>query len=173
MEEVVGATKERATEIIYEGTKYFSATKSLFHIALVDHVSFDTIELIAYEKRCVVEAPRIYLNYSVLLSRINEESIEARFRSIKEQAMKNHAIPDLTSMRKLATREVIFDFVLQRLHSSGGSTAKTQMLELILLNQDLVDPRRVGFHVRDLVCEKPDSLLEYEFDSETFRWVYI
>lgn len=162
-------TKERVMEIIYEGTKYFAATQSLFHIALVDHMLLDTIEVIAYEKRNAVETSRIYLNYSVLLSRINEESIESRYRSIKEQAMKNHAIPDLTRMRKLATCEVIFDFVLQRLFSCGGSTAKTLMLELKLLNKDLLEPRRVGYHVRDLVCEKPYSLQEFGFNSDTFR----
>jgi hypothetical protein len=161
--------KEVAPEVVYEGTKYFPATESLFHIALVDHALYDTIEVIAYEKSHVVEASRMYLNYSVLLSRISEESVEARYRSIKEQAMKNHAIPDLARMRKLATCEVIFDFVLQRLFLRGENTAENPMLEFKLLSQDLVDPRRVGYHVRDLLCEKPYSLEAYAINSEALR----
>jgi hypothetical protein len=170
MEEDSEVPKEVAPEVVYEGTKYFPATESLFHIALVDHALYDTIEVIAYEKSRVVEASRMYLNYSVLLSRISEESIEARYRSIKEQAMKNHAIPDLTRMRKLATCEGIFDFVLQRLFLRGENAAETAaMLEFKLLSQDLVEPRRVGYHVRDLLCEKPYSLEAYAINSEALR----
>lgn len=156
--------EENAVNILFEGTKYFGTTQTLFHIAVVEHPRQDIIEIVSYDKRHAVEAPRLYLIYSELLSRIDVSKVVERVQSLREEACERQLPVEEKKFAKIAVGEVLFDFLSGRLFavSVGGQKAK---LEFKLLHKD---PRSVS--LPNPLCSKPEKVIPFSFDSVSARF---
>jgi hypothetical protein len=129
----VGFQDEDTVDILFEGTKYFGTTQTLFHIALVEHTSHDTIEIISYDKRHAVEAPRLYLVYSALLARLDKHVLNRRIQALRDESLERGINTVEEKFVKIATGELLFDFLSARLFAVTDAKAR---LEFKLLRKD-------------------------------------
>jgi hypothetical protein len=154
-------------DILFEGTKYFGNTKTLFHIALVEHAHYDVVEVVTYDKRHSVEAPRLYLIYSALLLRIDGSMVSQRIFDLKEEAQERDIPADEPKIVKIAVGEALFEFLASRLFASEASTNRAK-LEFRLLQKD-----PVSASVRNPLCSKPDQLEPFSYASMPIRYTWI
>jgi hypothetical protein len=150
--------------ILFEGSKYFGTTQTLFHIALIEHAHQDTIEIVSYNKRHAVEAPRLYLTYSAVLSRIDASEVNERVQSLREEATARQIAVDDKKFIKIATGEILFDFVSSRLFSVAISGQKVK-LEFKLLHKD---PKSAS--APNPLCSRPEHVEPFSFDSVSVRY---
>ena len=64
-----------AASVIFQGPKSFWKTKNTIEIIFVEHESFDVIEIIAYEQIFSKEAPRLFVNNSILISKLDSNGV--------------------------------------------------------------------------------------------------
>lgn len=126
-----------AVEILYEGSKYFGSTNTLFHIAIVEHASHDIIEVVSYDERYSVEAPSVYLKCSTLLLRIDQNAVRSRILDLTEEAEERDMVADENKIVKIAMGESMFDFLADRLFASAAGVNRAK-LEFKLLQKDLI-----------------------------------
>lgn len=72
--------------VMYTGTKFFWKTQDNIDIHIYYHIDSKCIEVISYEGKANTELPRIYLNESLLIQLIGEESVMERVREIQKDA---------------------------------------------------------------------------------------
>jgi hypothetical protein len=158
------AMAQDAVHILFEGSKYFGNTKTLFHIALVEHTSHDVIEIVSYDKRHSVEAPSLYLSYSALLIRINDNAVSQRVQDLREEAEERDMVADENKILKIAIGETMFDFLSSRLFASAAGANKAK-LEFKLLQKDLI-----SLPGQNPLRSKPDDLEPFSYDSGLIRY---
>jgi hypothetical protein len=157
-------TSEDAVEILFEGTKYFGNTKTLFHIALVEHTSHNIIEVVSYDKRHSVEAPSLYLIYSALLLRIDGDAVSERILELREEAEECEMVVDESKIVKIAVGEALFDFLAMRLTASATAPNRAK-LEFKMMRKD-----SVSMSAPNPVCNKPETLQPFTYASTLIRY---
>jgi hypothetical protein len=152
-----------AIDIIFEGSKYFGNTNTLFHIALVEHASHNIIEVVSYNKRYSVEAPSLYLSYPALLLRLSASVVAQRVLDLRDEAGERDMVADESKIVKIVHGEAMFDFLADRLFASA-SGANRAKLEFKLLQKDLAT-----IPGQNPLCSKPEGLEPFSYASVLMR----
>lgn len=138
--------------IIYQGSKFYWRTRNNIDVAIVSHTALSITEVIAYEPALDVEAEHIYLDSTILYSKLNQVDIEAKFSFAKQNNVPHTAQFELDVMAR-----AISDYILSRLLIK--SCSKEEKLFSVQLQVDGAEPHT---SVKDLVCNKPEELVPYE-----------
>jgi len=93
--------------VIYQGSKLFWRTRNNIDVTIVQHLEWNTTEIIAYDPSFNVEAKRIYLNTGILRTKLDQAEIDSTvcFAKQKDVPISSESIID----------HAISEFILSRL----------------------------------------------------------
>ena len=141
-------------EIIHQGVKFYWRTRNTIDITVVEHAQQNAIEVIAYEPAFDYEAPRIYLDAKILLSKIDHDEIESKLSFAKR-----NNVPITAKMLATLTMKGKSDYILNRLSiSEFEPVAKTMKVEISFNSGDRGDCINID---TIMVVQKPAELVEF------------
>ena len=150
-------------EVIFQGAKPYWRTRNTLDVMLVEHRKFNMIELITYDPTLDKESPRIYLDNTILNSKLDQADIDARLLVVKEPFIRRREVPDSAKLLKDIINRAKADYVLNRLFISEYSLEKKHITVEIQFNfRDRDDELHTGTDVGLLVCQKPSLLQRYK-----------
>lgn len=135
---------------VFQGVKFFWRTRNSLDIIIMEHTDSNITELIAFEPTIDKESPRIYMDSSVLHSKIDHASIEAQLSFAKR-----NNVPITEEWISAITNKAKADFLLSRLVIVEFGQ-ETRSIEVIL-QVPTIDAEH-GDDPKPLLCEKPAEL---------------
>lgn len=149
------ATTVDVKEVItFEGTKFFWRTRNTVDVKIVEHRSCKTFEVIVYEPTLDQEAPRIYLNASILVAKLDHADIDA-----KMSFAKRNNVPITEKFVVGIVNKMVSDFVLNKLHMKEMTEDDKQfVVELHITESDIETDPDLGKIVRT----RPGGLIPHK-----------
>jgi hypothetical protein len=117
-----GSAPTVACRTLYKARKYDWKTKTNLHVHIIEHLKFDTLELVAFDTNSLVEAPRVYLRTSSVAQRVESEGVasDALVEEVRKEFDKaNMLLPLVSEIENVLTRNAIVEFLLTRMVVSG------------------------------------------------------
>ncbi len=137
--------------VVYQGSKLFWRTRNTIDVAIVEHSGCDITEIIAYEPSINVEAERIYLNFKILRTKLDQVEIDSKFSFAKQ-----NNVPISASFSSGVMNTAISEFILSRLIISEFKREECRfVVNLDFRNSD-------GDNIGELVCAKTAGLQPFE-----------
>ncbi len=152
---------EGGSAVIYQGSKYFWKTRNSIDVIVVSHKIEQVIEVIAYEPGLDVEAPRVYLNSKVLLSKLDQEAINAKMSLAKQnnvphtdqfiEGVMNGAtsvfILNRLFIKQFSKEERIFEIQLQFTFSDNDGQSDADTMDMLLCDKPVaLCPHKIRHH---------------------------
>lgn len=150
-------TETSKWSVVYQGSKLFWRTRNTIDVTIVQHISLNITEIIAFEPSINVEAKRVYLNSKVLDAKLDQAEIDAKYSFAKQ-----NNVPISTEFINSVVHRAIADFVLARLIISEFNREECRFevnMEFRLSDRISVPSDNVG---DQLVCERAAGLEPYE-----------
>lgn len=105
-------------DVQYEGSKSFWKTRNNVDLLIVSHPRFNCLEIVAFEPEKGFEAPRIYVNAALLLTKLDPNEIKLRVEEKKEASIRQKKPVDAAKLQKEMTVNAMNQFITSRLHIS-------------------------------------------------------
>ena len=138
-------------DVIYQGVKCYWGTRNAIDVTIVEHhAKFNVVEVIAYEPVFDYEAPRIYLDTTILCSKINHDEIHAKL------SVANGCTETLAALVNKSKAL----YILSRLIISEVNQA-TKTLK-IAIQFNVHDMEECGDTDMTILVQKPSQLVEFE-----------
>lgn len=154
---------EQAAEVIFQGSKCYWRTRNTVDIMLVLHNDFNVIEVITYEPTIDKEAPRIYLENSILNTKIDQEEVQEKLRAAKEIILRRREAPNADKLLKEIINNAKTDYILNRLFIAEFFPEKRVIKVEIQFNfRDFDDAHVGGTDISLITCNKPAELQRYK-----------
>lgn len=132
---------------VFQGVKFFWRTRNSLDIILAEHTELDTTEIIIYEPSIDKEATRIYLNTTVLRSKIDQVNIDAQISFAKR-----NNVPLTEEWIESIVNKAKGDYVMNRLQITEFSS-ENKVIEV-----SLQLPTDVNMECDPLLGEKQPDL---------------
>lgn len=151
------------TEVIYQGTKSYWRTRTTIDLMVVHHLGHNVLEVVTYEPSIDREAPRIYLDNTVLDSKIDQTEIEEKLKAAKEPILRRREVPDNEKLLKQIVNSTKVAYILNRL-SITEFTPEDRVIrfELQFNFRDHDDAHSSGTDVSAIVLQKAEDLVPYK-----------
>lgn len=150
-------------EVIFQGSKCYWRTRNTVDIMLVLHNEFNVIEVITYEPTIDKEAPRIYLDNSILNTKIDQEEAQEKLRVAKELILRRREVPNAEKLLKEIINNAKTDYILNRLFIAEFAPEKRTIKVEIQFNfRDFDDAHEGGTDISLITCNKPADLQRYK-----------
>jgi hypothetical protein len=139
-----------ACEVAFDGTKFYWRTRNTVDVVIAHHKNCKTFEVIVYEPTLDKEAPRIYLNEDILMTKVDNNEIESKLSFAKR-----NNVPLTEKFVSGIVNKAVSDFVLNRLliMELVASEKKFVMKLRIDENEIMMQP-----DFGELVCSPPEAL---------------
>lgn len=142
--------------VIYQGNKFFWRSRITIDVTIVEHRKLNIIEVITFDAAMNKESERIYLNSSILSTKIDHCDVETKLSFAKQNDVP-HSEEFVNSVLHRATA----DYIVNRLAIASYSI-ETKSIEVILeFNFRDRDLEFGGANINQLICEKPAVLVSY------------
>ena len=138
--------------VVYQGSKLFWRTRNTIDITIVQHDRWNITEVIAYEPSIDVEATRIYLNSSILRTKLDQVEIDSKFSFAKQ-----NNVPISTEFTDSVMNRAITDFLLSRLIISEFTRGECRFEVNFIFRCD----DQAENNIDELMCAKPAELQPY------------
>jgi hypothetical protein len=144
--------------VVYDGTKFYWRTRNTIDVCIVEHEAAGVFEVIAYDPSFNAEAPRIYIDRSVLSHKINHAEIESKLSFAKR-----NNVP-LTDKFVRGVHDTVYsEFILNRLLLKDYSPVeKCMTIELNFTAGDLEAEKKDKVPVRSILCDCPAPLVPHK-----------
>ena len=147
--------------VVYQGSKLFWRTRNTIDVSIVEHDRWNITEVIAYEPSINLEAARIYLNSSILRTKLDQVEIDSKFSFAKQ-----NNVPISTEFTDSVMNRAITDFILSRLIISEFVRDEGRFeISLVFRDGDQADSVG-GNNIGELVCAKPAELPPYQTKNQ-------
>eukprot|EP00598_Pedospumella_elongata_P001771 CAMPEP_0184971994 /NCGR_PEP_ID=MMETSP1098-20130426/4079_1 /TAXON_ID=89044 /ORGANISM="Spumella elongata, Strain CCAP 955/1" /LENGTH=596 /DNA_ID=CAMNT_0027494205 /DNA_START=24 /DNA_END=1814 /DNA_ORIENTATION=- len=143
--------------VVYQGSKLFWRTRHTIDITIVQHIQLDITEIIAFKPAINVEAKRIYLNSSILRTKLNQDEIDSKFSFAKQ-----NNVPISVEFTDSVMHHAISDFILPRLIISELRKEERYFAVKVELRSSDISPEDGADSIDNLVCAQPAELQPYE-----------
>jgi nitrogen regulatory protein PII-like uncharacterized protein len=102
-------------DVQYQGSKSFWKTRTNIDLLIVNHKKYNCLEVICYDPEKGIEAPRIYLNNNVLISKVDLEEIKQRLEEKTEASLRQKKTINIPDAQKELVVSAINLFITSRL----------------------------------------------------------
>ena len=156
-------SNDQVADVIFQGAKCFWRTRNTVDIMLVLHRGSSVIEVITYEPSFDKEAPRIYLDNTILNSKIDQNEVQEKLRLAKELILRRREVPNTEKLLKEIIDSAKTDYVLNRLFITEFTPEKRTIKVSIQFNfRDFDDAHASGTDISKIVCDKPTGLQRFK-----------
>lgn len=143
--------------VIFQGSKFFWRNRKTIDITTAEHRNIDITEIISYDPSFDIEAPRIYLNSTILYSCLDQDSIDTQLSFAK----KNN-VPHSASFLRNTFNAAIVNYILNRLFLTEYCL-ETQVFTIELqLKCNILEPEVGCYRMEKLICAKPANLVSHK-----------
>jgi hypothetical protein len=144
--------------VVYDGTKFYWRTRNKIDVCIAEHKTAGVLEVIAYDPSFNAEAPRIYIDRSILSLKINNAEIESKLSFAKR-----NNVP-LTDKFVRGVHDTVYsEFIMNRLVLKEYSpTEKRMTIELNFTTGDLEAEKNDNVPVRSMLCDCPAPLVPHK-----------
>jgi PAS domain S-box-containing protein len=113
------ATEEPSCSVarlIYKGRKYYWQAKVNLHIHIIEHLTADVLEIVAYHTKNFQEAEHVYISASYLYNKVDEEAARDKIESVREEfrRMKQNP-PEYLVILEWIKKNFIANYILEHL----------------------------------------------------------
>jgi hypothetical protein len=143
-----------STEVTFDGTKFYWRTRNTVDVVIAHHKAQQVFEVIVYEPSLDVEAPRLYLDETILMPKVDHSEANSKISFAKR-----NDVPLTEKFVQGIMNKAIADFILNRLivveltQSTG-----TFVVDMKIDDYDVM----LSPNFRALVCRRPDALVMHE-----------
>jgi hypothetical protein len=102
-------------DVQYQGSKSFWKTRTNIDLLIVNHTKYNCLELICYDPEKGVEAPRIYLSNSLLISKVDLAEIKQRLEERTEASLRQKKTISIPDTQKELVVNTVNLFITSRL----------------------------------------------------------
>jgi len=142
-----------APVVLFQSNKFFWRTRNSIDVTIVQYSELNVTEIISYEPSLDKEAPRIYLNSAILVTKLDYDEI-----ALKVGAAKQRNIPQTAKFTSDVTNQAIADYILNRLFVSEFSREPKKFAVKLQFNFRDRDLEAGGNTIDKIICEKPEAL---------------
>jgi hypothetical protein len=148
-------TASTGIDIIFEGPKSYWKARVTLEIILVHHTHQQCLEVIVFHPDKNIEAPRIYINTSIVLGKLDKAELQKKVASKKETLTRSKKPFNQTMLMKEVTKDILVNFVFPRLQLGVGVE-----FTMVLVPQtgDMVADAETN-RIEEQYASKPDSVL--------------
>jgi hypothetical protein len=143
---------DTTVHVIFDGNKFYWRTRNTVDVIITEHKYCNAFEIVVYEPTLDKEAPRIYLDAALLLSKVHECDIDSKISF----ANRNH-VSITEGMVHHIMNKAISDYILNRLIIKEFSVEE---LVIIAEFQYLPSDTDMG-DITKLIRSKPAVLVPY------------
>ena len=115
------------TEVLFDGSKSFWRERTALDILIVQHSSNNCLEVIAYNPENDLEAPRLYLNKSFVVTKFNTDDYEERLKLAKEPYLRRNVDFDVDKLKNCIDNEMATAWILERIIFHTNEQNETTM----------------------------------------------
>ena len=119
------------SSVIFDGAKFFWRTRNNVDILIVEHKAHEIFELIFYAPSFNVEAPRIYIDSKILMTKVDNDGIEAKLSFAK-----GNGVPLTEKFYAGVVHKVVSDYIMSRIIMKEFSTEEKKIV-IELTNGDV------------------------------------
>lgn len=138
--------------IIYQSSRCFWKQRCNLDIALVEHPVINVLEVISYDSKLNVEAPRMYVDHFLIKATIHQEELDKRLLELKEPFLRRRQTFDEQQLIKTAMNDAVASLIV------GQLTIKEYCAEMRTLLLEF------GQSVANFVCECPAGLIPFQIE---------
>lgn len=148
--------------VVFDGSKCFWRTKNTVDLLFVEHEEHNVVEIIAYEPTFCKESPRIYLDKSVLILKIDSNFVDQRLRFAKEQCLRRHQVPDVLNLLHEINLKARVDYILNRLFITELiPETKTMTLGFQFNFRDRDEEQECSVSLDKMIIARPPGLVPH------------
>ena len=140
--------------VLFQSNKFFWRTRNSIDVTIVQYNALNVTEIISYEPSIDKEAPRIYLNSKVLVTKLDYEEIASKVGAAKQR----NAPTRTAEFTSDITNQAISDYILNRLFVSEFSRDPKRFSVKLQFNFRDRDLESGGGAIDNIICEKPEAL---------------
>ncbi len=149
--------------VLLDGSKTFWKTRSYLKIIIVSHPKQNSIEVIAYDPSDGIEFPRIYLNSSLVATKLDDAIVEKTYTTKKEALNRSKISKNRDDLLLEIRTQMMMQYAYARVNLSALDEKLGAMQFCLqpsfddLLVRDENDTMKI-----DVERVKPDDLSPYE-----------
>jgi len=143
--------------VVYQGSKLFWRTRHTIDVTIVQHIQSDITEIIAFKPAINVEAKRIYLNSSILRTKLDQVGIDSKFSFAKQ-----NDVPISVEFTDSVMNHAITDFILPRLVISELRKEERHFVVALEFRSSDKTSENGEDSIDDLLCLPAAELQPYE-----------
>lgn len=128
-----------AFEAQYEGSKTFWKTRTNLEILILSHAKHNCLELIAFDPEKGVEAPHIYINAALLVSKLDQNEIKLKVEEKKEALIRQKKAANVAQIQKEIVVNGMNQFIINRLQIVDGDNTTSLHIHLPPMSGDIVN----------------------------------
>jgi hypothetical protein len=138
-------------ETVFDGTQFYWRTRTSVDVVILQHKSQRVFEVIVYEPVLDIEAPRLYLDETVLMTKVDHNEIDTKLSFAKR-----NNVPLTERFVSGIVHKAVADFILGRLVIQDLSVAEKKFVVGLR-----VDESEIMLHpeYQELVCACPVGVI--------------
>jgi hypothetical protein len=153
--------------IIFQGNREFFHHRFSLEIAIIHHKYCTCLELVGYDTNSEFEAPRLYIDWKLLVQKLSNEKVEDYAETVKEEYIHAHKPYCWDDLIYLGQVHYALDYIFRRLTISLPSSRDNVQCNSAEFHLKLVKVGDSDFifpttgHLDILLSEKPWDLMVY------------
>jgi hypothetical protein len=154
-------SKTGMPRVIFLGNKFFWRSRITIDVTIVEHRAFNITEIVSFDAALDKESERIYLNSSILSTKIDHTDVETKLSFAKQ-----NDVPHTEEFINSVIHRATADYIVNRLAIASYSV-ETKTIEVLLeFNFRDRDLELGGDSIDKLICEKPADLEPYRSKNQ-------
>lgn len=109
-------TNARSNIVLLDGSKNFWKTRNYLKILIINHAEHDCLEIISFDPADGIEQPRIYVDKTLIFSKLDKEIVEQTYLKKKEALNRQKRSKDREELLNEIKTDMMVQFTLGRIN---------------------------------------------------------